>query len=382
MGVSVTHSTWTSTPADGLESGPDPREAVHEGADRVAAAARLELAERHAGGLHGAGHERAQRAAVVVEREARPQHLALVPVAEGVEGGAVHARRALRGRARPGRRRRRATRSSGGAPRRRVVAMPSAASRSSSCSAALRLKASIRMPDGSAPRSTSSTTRLTRVLVLPEPAGARTRAGPRACSTAARWASSSRAASGPAARARRGSAARVAGRGRRGRGRCRSRPPRASSRPMSSRSSAAASSTPRLRGASASGRTRSRGRTAARGRRAGGRSAAGRRRPAPRTPRPCPSRTTAPTGGLAAEQRPARARRGPPSTSAVRRSGRRGRPPPLAPRGRGGAARRRHAAVRESQSPCRQLLWRRSRRLRQRRPWTLLPQTGDLAACR
>ena len=39
--------------AHGLESGPHAREAVHEGADRVAAAPRLEVAERHSGGLHG-----------------------------------------------------------------------------------------------------------------------------------------------------------------------------------------------------------------------------------------------------------------------------------------------------------------------------------------
>ena len=76
---------------DRFERGAHPREAVHEGADRVAAAARLELAQRHAGRLHGARHERAQRAAVVVEREARAQHLALVAVAEGVEGRAVDA---------------------------------------------------------------------------------------------------------------------------------------------------------------------------------------------------------------------------------------------------------------------------------------------------
>ena len=82
---------------DGLERGPDPGQPLHERADWVAAAPRLELAQGHAGGLHGPGHERPQRAAVVVEREAGPQDLALVPVAEGVEGGAVHARRALRG---------------------------------------------------------------------------------------------------------------------------------------------------------------------------------------------------------------------------------------------------------------------------------------------
>ena len=86
--------------------------------------------------------------------------------------------------------------------------MPSAARRSSSCSAALRLKASMRIAEGSAPRSTSSTTRLIRVLVLPEPAGASTRAGPQWCSTAARWAfvqaDRVRAARGPASRRRRG----------------------------------------------------------------------------------------------------------------------------------------------------------------------------------
>ena len=113
----------------------------------------------------------------------------------------------------------------------------------------------MRMPEGSAPRSTSSTTRLTRVLVLPEPAGARTRAAPRTCSTAARWASSSRTASGPAA-------GRAAGPGESG---CAGAPgcggtmaaaatdeatSPPSSRPMSSRSSAAASPMSRLRGAS------------------------------------------------------------------------------------------------------------------------------------
>ena len=204
-----------------LERGAHAREAVHERADRVAAAARLELAQRDAGRLHGARHEGAERAAVVVEREARPQHLALIAVAEGVERGAVDAGGALGGRAvrwsagRPGGPRRTARRprpaSSVGEPRRRVLAMPSAASRSSSCSAALRLKASMRMPEGSAPRSTSSTTRLTSVLVLPEPAGASTRAGPRACTTAARWASSSRTASGPLAGRRCGAAAAAGG---------------------------------------------------------------------------------------------------------------------------------------------------------------------------
>ncbi len=79
--------------AHGLEGRAHAREAVHEGADRVAAAARLELAQRHAGGLHGPGHERAERAAVVVEREARSQDLTLVAVAEGIEGGAVDAGR-------------------------------------------------------------------------------------------------------------------------------------------------------------------------------------------------------------------------------------------------------------------------------------------------
>ena len=243
-------------------------------ADRVAAAPRLELAQGDAGGLHGPGHERAQRAAVVVEREARPQDLALVAVAEGVEGGAVDARAGARGRTRRDARRR-AGRASGGEPRRRVVPMPRAARRSSSCSAALRLKASMRMPDGSAPRSTSSTTRLTRVFVLPEPAGARTRAAPRRCSTAARWASSSRAASGPAGRARRRPGRRWPRRwrparsrhlraaGKRAAGEAASR----SRRPMSSRSSAPASPTPRLRGASTrspNGKPRQNGRPRAR----------------------------------------------------------------------------------------------------------------------
>ena len=162
-------------------------------------------------------------------------------------------------------RRRRATRASGGEPRRRVVPMPSAASRSSSCSAALRLKASIRMPDGSAPRSTSSTTRLTRVLVLPEPAGARTRAAPRRCSTAARWASSSRAAPGPAAGRRAGAAGGGDCRGADGSlavgntasgfgdGLAGTEQAASSSRPMSSRSRRAASATTRPRGASTSG---------------------------------------------------------------------------------------------------------------------------------
>ena len=80
-----------------LERGAHAGEAAHEGADRVAAAARLELAQGDAGGLHRSRHERAQRAAVVVEREARPQHLALIPVAEGVERRAVHARRPFGG---------------------------------------------------------------------------------------------------------------------------------------------------------------------------------------------------------------------------------------------------------------------------------------------
>ena len=126
----------------------------------------------------------------------------------------------------------------------------------------------MRMPAGSAPRSTSSTTRLTSVLVLPEPAGARTRAGPRACSTAARWASSSRAASGPLAGLRgdagpagapsAGTATEgapdgaAADDGEVGEGAARRRTDAPSRRPMSSRSSAAASPTPRPRGASTS----------------------------------------------------------------------------------------------------------------------------------
>ena len=198
-----------------------------------------------------------------------------------------------------------------------MVAMPSAASRSSSCSAALRLKASMRMPDGSAPRSTSSTTRLTRVLVLPEPAGARTRAGPRACSTAARWASSSRTASGPlaglrgrgrgapapaaagapAARARLGetrAAARAAG------GRC----PRGRARPRRRRRGCAASSAsapngkPRQNGSPrpTSGWTKRQQDVA---------------RPARRTPRPCPLQCQRPTGGSP----PSRGRRGSPGSS-------------------------------------------------------------------
>ncbi len=140
-----------------------------------------------------------------------------------------------------------------------MLAMPSAASRSSSCSAALRLKASMRMPDGSAPRSTSATTRLISVLVLPEPAGARTRAGPRACSTAARCAASSRTASGPLEGRRAGrEAGRPAAAGPRDvatkwpEGRP---PPAVAARrslPMSSRSSRAASPTPRRRGSSTS----------------------------------------------------------------------------------------------------------------------------------
>ena len=265
----------------GLERRAHAREALHEGADRVAAAARLELAQRDAGGLHGARHEGAERAAVVVEREARAQHLALVAVAEGVEGGAVDAGRAVvvARRSPPRRRGRREDgASSSGEPRRRVLAMPSAASRSSSCSAALRLKASMRMPDGSAPRSTSSTTRLISVLVLPEPAGARTRAGPRACSTAARCAASSCTASGPLeGRPSRVGSAAVGGRRRESRRRPaqktrrrsgqegRPRPAVAArrSRPMSSRSSRAASPTARRRGSStsaANGRPRQNGR--------------------------------------------------------------------------------------------------------------------------
>ena len=223
----------------------------------------------------------------MVEREARPQHLALIAVAEGVEGGAVDAVRtvgmgvgrwsfgSLPAGGRPSgaaRRRRRTGRRpcpgpSPGEPRRRVLAMPSAASRSSSCSAALRLKASMRMPEGSVPRSTSSTTRLTSVLVLPDPAGASTRAGPHACSTAARWASSSRTASGPLAGVRRGatpggvaSGAPAPGRAPPGAavpetgsscGRPRSlgrRPGSLRRRPMSSRSSREESPTARLRG--------------------------------------------------------------------------------------------------------------------------------------
>ena len=82
---------------DGLERCPDPGQSLHEAADRVAASPWLQIAEGDAGGLHGPGHERAERAAVVVEREARPQDLALVPVAEGIEGGAVDARRAFGG---------------------------------------------------------------------------------------------------------------------------------------------------------------------------------------------------------------------------------------------------------------------------------------------
>ncbi len=135
--------------------------------------------------------------------------------------------------------------------------MPRAARRSSSCSAALRLKASMRMPDGSTPRSTSSTTRLTRVLVLPEPAGASTRAAPRSCSTAARWASSSRTASGPVAARRAGAGASAgcecAGRGSPGWSGSAGPAVAPRSRPMSSRSSREASPTPRLRGASSSG---------------------------------------------------------------------------------------------------------------------------------
>ena len=72
-----------------FERGAYARETLHERADRVAAAARLEVPQRDAGRLHGARHEGAQRAAVVVEREACPQHLALIAVAEGVERGAV-----------------------------------------------------------------------------------------------------------------------------------------------------------------------------------------------------------------------------------------------------------------------------------------------------
>ena len=74
-----------------LEGGPDPGEGLEERADRVAAAARLELAQRDARGLHGARHEGAERAPVVVQRDARGHDLALVAVAEGVEGGAVDA---------------------------------------------------------------------------------------------------------------------------------------------------------------------------------------------------------------------------------------------------------------------------------------------------
>ena len=128
--------------------------------------------------------------------------------------------------------------------------MPSAASRSSSCSAALRLKASMRMPEGSQPRSTSSTTRLISVLVLPEPAGASTRAGPRAWRTAARCASSKRAASGPEAGDRTGRGEEPAGSGpsaRPGGGGAASAGDTPSSRPTSSRSSAAAPPAPRRR---------------------------------------------------------------------------------------------------------------------------------------
>ena len=261
----------------------------------------------------------------------------------------MDARRAVREEDEPGRRRR-AARASGGEPRRRVEPMPRAASRSSSCSAALRLKASMRMPDGSAPRSTSSTTRLTRVLVLPEPAGARTRAAPRACSTAARWASSSRTASGPAA----------------GRAAVRSAPSRASapawvrcvcgrrallveaaspsSRPMSSRSRAAASPTPRLRGASTSVAEREADaeRQVAADERVdeAQQDVSGLRRELVGGALPVPE----PDGRVAAEQRPAGLAAGRRSSRVARRSGRRGPPPPLAARGRGGSGRRRTRA--------------------------------------
>ena len=55
----------------------------------------------------------------------------------------------------------------------------------------MRLNAKRRMSPASMPPATSSATRPTSVLVLPEPAGASTRAAPRPCSTAARCAVSS-----------------------------------------------------------------------------------------------------------------------------------------------------------------------------------------------
>ena len=74
-----------------LERCPHAREAVEEGAHRVTPAGRLDAGRRDARGLHGAPHEGAQPGAVEVHADARSHHLALVAVAERVEGGAVHA---------------------------------------------------------------------------------------------------------------------------------------------------------------------------------------------------------------------------------------------------------------------------------------------------
>ena len=81
---------------DGFERGADLREGADEGADRVAPAARLQLPQRDAGGGQGARHEVAERAPVVVQQDAGAHDLALVAVAEGVEGRAVDTGRALR----------------------------------------------------------------------------------------------------------------------------------------------------------------------------------------------------------------------------------------------------------------------------------------------
>lgn len=63
--------------------------------------------------------------------------------------------------------------------------------RSRSSIAALRLKVSTRIRSGSVPRSIRRATASTSVVVLPVPGPASTSSGPPACSTTARWYSSS-----------------------------------------------------------------------------------------------------------------------------------------------------------------------------------------------
>ena len=73
-----------------LEGGAHARQRGEERAHRVAAARRLERGRRRAGGLHGLLHQGALPGAARVEGDARGDDLALVAVAEGVEGRAVH----------------------------------------------------------------------------------------------------------------------------------------------------------------------------------------------------------------------------------------------------------------------------------------------------